>query len=142
MNYTKPTVSSQRAHLKYCLASSVKAGFTLGMEKQMGCLRDVGYMWGVKGCCWELYATAIVGQSFFNLSCSPNNTSRFLAFINPPTNATALRKRYCSCLSFFCTHLVCYLFFRRCSTQDQSADNTDMQTNLPAVLCIAVQNAK
>lgn len=31
-------VFPERTLLKYCLASSVKAGFTLGMEKQMGCL--------------------------------------------------------------------------------------------------------
>lgn len=31
-------VFPERTLLKYCLASSVKAGFTLGMQKQMGCL--------------------------------------------------------------------------------------------------------
>ena len=91
-----PTVSFQRRHLKYCLASSVKAGFTLGMEKQMGCLGDMGYMWEVKGCCGELYATAIVCQLFFNLWYSPNSISLLLAFINPSTNAAALRKLCCN----------------------------------------------
>lgn len=85
------SVFSERALLKYGLAGSVKAGFTLGMEKQMG-LWAMSYMWEVKGCCWELYATANVRQSVFNPSCSLNNTSLFLAFINPPTNAAALRK--------------------------------------------------
>ncbi len=121
-------VFPERTLLKYCSAASVKAGFTLGMEKQMGCLRAMGSMWEVKGCCWELHVTAIVRQSFFNLSCSPNNTSLFLAFINPPTNAAALRKPNCSCLSAFCTHLVYYLFFHLCTAQDQSA-HTDMQTH-------------
>lgn len=94
-------VFPEKTLLKYCLGSSVKAGFTQGMEKQMGCLGAMGYMWEVKGCRWEMYATAIVCQSFFNLSCSPNNTWLFLAFINPPTNAAALRKLYCNCLSAF-----------------------------------------
>ncbi len=122
-------VFPERTLLKYCLASSVKAGFTLGMEKQMGCLWAMGYMWEVKGCWWELYATAIVCQSFFNLSCSPNNTSLFLAFISPPTNAAALRKLVCNSLSAFCMHLVYYLFFHRCTTQDRSA-HTDMQIHI------------
>lgn len=67
-------VFPEKTLLKYCLGSSVKAGFTQGMEKQMGCLGAMGYMWEVKGCRWEMYATAIVCQSFFNLSCSPNKT--------------------------------------------------------------------
>lgn len=90
-------VFPEKTLLKYCLGSSVKAGFTQGMEKQMGCLGAMGYMWEVKGCRWEMYAAAIVCQSFFNLSI----TWLFLAFINPPTNAAALRKLYCNCLSAF-----------------------------------------
>lgn len=85
-------VSPLKSLLKYCLGSSVKAGFTQGMVKQMGCLWAMGYMWEVKGCCWEMHAAAIVHQSFFNLSCSPNKTALFLVFINPQTNTPALRK--------------------------------------------------
>lgn len=66
-------------------------------------------MWEVKGCCWELYATAILCQSFFNLLCSPKNTSMFLAFINPPTNAAAPRKLVLKLL-FSLLHALSVLF--------------------------------
>lgn len=124
---TKSCIFPERTILKPCLASSVKAGFTLGMEKQMGCLWAMGYMWEVKGCCWELYATAIVRQMFFNLSCSLSKTSLFLVFINPPTNAATLRKLHSNCLSDSCTHkyTICFCI---AANQDWSTQRNDKHT--------------
>lgn len=85
---------------------------------------------GVVGNCMQQRSFA---NRFFKLSCSPNNTSLLLALINPPTNAAALRKLPCNCLSAFCTHLVCYLFFHRCTTQDQSTHTQHRHANQHAV---------